>query len=112
MTKPQLIAALASRLELTKARAAAIVDTLFGAKGIIAGELARGGKVQIAGFGQFEVRRRAAREVRNPRTGTSLKIAESRLPAFRAGSGLRGAVGKHGGQVARRPGGQMAKSGT
>lgn len=112
MTKPQLIAALASRLELTKARAAAIVDTLFGAKGIIAGELARGGKVQIAGFGQFEVRRRAAREVRNPRTGTSLKIAESRLPAFRAGSGLRGAVGKTGGQAARRPGGQMAKAGT
>lgn len=103
MTKPQLIAALATRLELTKARAAAIVDALFGAKGIIAGELARGGKVQIAGFGHFEVRRRAARDVRNPRTGTSLRIAESRLPAFRAGSALRGAVGP-----ARRQGSKAA----
>ncbi len=51
--------------------------------------LAKGEKVQIAGFGTFEVRQRAARDGRNPLTGESIKIAAGKAPAFRAGKTLK-----------------------
>jgi DNA-binding protein HU-beta len=51
--------------------------------------LAKGEKVQLAGFGTFEVRERAAREGRNPQTGESMKIAAGKLPAFKAGKPLK-----------------------
>jgi DNA-binding protein HU-beta len=92
VNKQALIAALAERERLTKARAAELVDALFGADGLIATELRRCGKVQITGFGNFEVRRRKGRAMRNPRTGKQMTIAASVAPAFRAGKALRAAV--------------------
>ena len=54
----------------------------------------RGGKVAISGFGHFELRRRAARAVRNPRTGASLALKASIVPAFRAAKGLKEMVNR------------------
>ena len=56
--------------------------------------LAKGEKIQLVGFGTFEVRERAAREGVNPRTGDKIKIAASKVPAFKAGSALKDAVAK------------------
>ncbi|HEU5171808.1 MAG TPA: HU family DNA-binding protein [Gemmatimonadales bacterium] len=94
MTKQELVEAVARRLTLPRARAAEVVDALFSADGIIAGELRRGGRVQIAGFGNFEVRRRAARRGRHPRTGKDITIRASIAPAFRAGKALKELVGR------------------
>ena len=55
----------------------------------VAQELAAGGKVQVIGFGTFEVRERAAREGRNPQNGKTITIAASKSPAFKAGKGLK-----------------------
>lgn len=55
----------------------------------IAEELATGGKVQVIGFGTFEIRERAAREGRNPQSGEVITIAASKSPAFKAGKGLK-----------------------
>lgn len=92
MTKQQLISALAARERLTKASAARLVDAVFGADGLIAAELRRGGKVQITGFGHFETRRRKGRAMRNPRTGKTVTLAAAVVPAFRAGAALKAAV--------------------
>ena len=54
--------------------------------------LAKGEKVQLIGFGNFEVRERAARKGRNPQTGKEIKIAASKVPAFKAGKALKDAV--------------------
>jgi len=54
--------------------------------------LAKGDKVQLVGFGTFEVRERAARTGRNPQTGEEIQIAASRVPAFRAGKALKDSV--------------------
>ncbi len=59
---------------------------------IIGSTLEKGGKITLAGFGIFEVRERAARTGRNPRTGQSLKIKASKVPAFRAGAALKAVV--------------------
>jgi DNA-binding protein HU-beta len=56
---------------------------------VMTGTLARGDKVQLAGFGTFEVRERKAREGRNPSTGEAIKIAATRVPAFKAGKNLK-----------------------
>ena len=89
MNKQDLITALAKQLGLKKAKAAEIADRLFSPTGIIASELRRGGKVAISGFGSFEIRKRAAREWRDPRTGKSSDIKASMVPAFRASRALR-----------------------
>lgn len=94
MTKQEVVQALARRLELPKAQAAAVVDALFATDGIIAGELRKGGRVQIAGFGNFETRKRAARRGRDPRTGTEITIKASVVPAFRPGSALKELVAR------------------
>src|SRR6266851_1632780 len=67
---------------------------LFDDKGIIAGELKKGAKVQITGFGNFEARKRAARAGRNPKTGGVIQIKASIAPAFRAGKQLKQVVNK------------------
>ena len=89
MNKQELIGAVAKRLDVTRARAAEITELFFAADGVIATELRRGGKVAISGFGNFELRRRAAREGRNPRTGKTITIKASVVPAFRAGRVLK-----------------------
>jgi DNA-binding protein HU-beta len=92
VTKQQLIVALAQRLDMSKVRASEIVDALFASDGLIASELRRSGRVQITGFGNFEVRRRAGRSMRNPRTGKTISLPASVTPAFKAGKRLKDAV--------------------
>ena len=87
--KQDLIAKVAEATELTKKDSAAAVDAVFGA---IEGFLAEGDKVQLIGFGNFEVRERAARKGRNPQTGAEIEIAASKVPAFKAGKALKDAV--------------------
>jgi len=89
VNKPELVAALAMRLGRPKAEAARIVEALFAADGLIGSELRRGRKVQISGFGHFEVRKRKPRTGRNPRTGRAISIKASLAPVFRAGRTLK-----------------------
>ena len=94
MTKQELIGAVAKRLEVTRARAAEITELFFAADGVLAAELRRGGKVAISGFGNFELRMRAGREGRNPRTGKAISIKASTIPAFRAARALKELVNR------------------
>ena len=94
MNKQDLVAALAKRLTLSKTAAAQIVETVFGTSGLISQELRKGNKVQITGFGNFEIRRRAPRRGRDPQTGESINIKATMVPAFRAGKGLKDLVNK------------------
>ncbi len=94
MNKQALVDVVAKRLGTTKAKAAEITDLFFAPIGVIASELRRGGKVSISGFGNFEIRRREAREGRNPRTGKAIKIDASAVPAFRAGKALRDSLNR------------------
>lgn len=89
MTKVELIQAVSERTEITKKDTAAVVDAVFEE---ITKALSRGERVQIVGFGTFEVRERAARRGRNPQTGEELNIAARRTPAFKAGKLLKDAV--------------------
>ena len=89
MNKKELIAALAGRTGATKTNANRNVLALIE---IISSTLARGGKVALSGFGSFEVRERAARTGRNPRTGEALKIKAARVPAFKAGTSLKATI--------------------
>lgn len=86
MNKTELIASVAQKTELTKKDAEKAVKAVFDT---IAEELATGGKVQVIGFGTFEIRERAAREGRNPQSGQPITIAASKSPAFKAGKGLK-----------------------
>ena len=88
MNKTDLVNAVAEK-GLTKKDAAAAVEAVFGA---IEGALVKGDKVQLIGFGTFEVRERAAKEGRNPKTGEKITIAASKVPAFKAGAALKAAV--------------------
>ena len=87
--KQDLIAKVSERTSLTKKDSAAAVDAVFGA---ISDFLAVGEKIQLIGFGNFEVRERAARTGRNPQTGKEITIAASKVPAFKAGKALKDAV--------------------
>jgi DNA-binding protein HU-beta len=89
MTKNELIAAVADQAQMTKTAAASAVDATFDA---ITAALKKGGDVKIMGFGNFKVVKRAAREGRDPRTGSPVKIRASRRPRFSAGKGLKEAV--------------------
>lgn len=88
MNKTDLVNAVVAT-GLKKKEAEAAVVAVFGA---IEGALAKGDKVQLIGFGTFEVRERAAKEGRNPRTGETIKIEASKVPAFKAGAALKNAV--------------------
>ncbi len=89
MNKTELIAKVAETQEMTKADAAKAVNASLDA---ISTTLAAGEKVQIIGFGTFEVRERKARTGRNPATGASIKIKASKAPAFKPGKALKVAV--------------------
>jgi DNA-binding protein HU-beta len=91
MTKNELITAVAGKASLTKTSAASAVDATFDA---ITASLKKGGEVKIMGFGNFRVVKRAAREGRDPRTGTPVKIRAARRPKFTAGKGLKEAVNR------------------
>lgn len=86
MTRKELIAALAAKTGSTKAEADRNVLAMIG---IISDTLEEGGKINLNGFGIFGVRERAERIGRNPRTGETLKIKATRVPAFKAGSTLK-----------------------
>ena len=89
MNKSDLIQAVAEKSGLTKKDSASAVDAMFDG---ITDSLAKGESVQLIGFGTFEVRSRQAREGRNPATGETLKIAASKVPAFKAGKALKDMV--------------------
>ena len=89
MTKTELIAIIAKEADLSKKDAEkALAATLDGIKKA----LKKGDKVQFVGFGTFEVRKRAARKVRNPQTGETKKVAATKVPAFKPGKALKEAV--------------------
>jgi DNA-binding protein HU-beta len=93
MNKAELIEAVAKTSGATKAEVGRIMDALFSADGgVIAKALKKGERIQITGFGTFDVRKRAARKGRNPRTGESIKIKASKNPVFKAGKSLKDAV--------------------
>ncbi|GMA52524.1 transcriptional regulator [Alicyclobacillus contaminans] len=86
MNKSELIQAVCDKTGLTKKDVSQAVDGVITA---ISEALARGEKVQLTGFGNFEIRERAARKGRNPQTGEVIDIAASRVPAFKPGKALR-----------------------
>ena len=89
MNKTELIAAVAEKAELSKKDAEKAVKAFTDA---VSEELVKGGKVQLVGFGTFEVSERAAREGRNPQTGETMKIEASKAPKFKAGKALKDMV--------------------
>ncbi len=89
MNKSELIDAIAKASKLTKADAERALNSTITA---ITKALKGGQKVQLIGFGTFEVRKRAARMGRNPKTGKELKIAATKVPAFSSGKTLKDAV--------------------
>ena len=89
MNKTELVAAVAAKAGLTKEQAANAVNAVFGS---MSEALTKGDKIQLVGFGTFAVKERAAREGRNPKTGESMTIAASKVPAFTAGKALKDAV--------------------
>ncbi|HHW43054.1 MAG: HU family DNA-binding protein [Thermoanaerobacteraceae bacterium] len=89
MNKAELIAQVAEKTDLTKKDAEKAVSAVLAS---IEEALSRGDKVQLVGFGTFEIRERAARKGRNPQTGEEIDIAAARVPVFKAGKALRDAV--------------------
>ena len=91
MNKTELIAAVAEKTGLTKKDAERVVNATFET---VTAALAKGDKVAVAGFGNFEVKTREARVGRNPRTKETIQIPATRLPAFKASKALKDAVAK------------------
>jgi DNA-binding protein HU-beta len=89
MKKAELIDAVATKSELTKQDSKKAVDALFES---ISNTLAKEEKIQLIGFGTFEVRERAERTGRNPQTGEEMTIPASKVPAFKPGKELKEAV--------------------
>lgn len=89
MNKTELTANVAEKAGLTKKDAEKAVNALFES---VQGALIEGDRVQVIGFGTFEVKERAARMGRNPRTGQDIEIPASRNPVFKAGKALKDAV--------------------
>ena len=89
MNKSELIDAVASASDLSKADASRAVDGVIGA---VTQALKSGEQVTVVGFGTFLVRQREARSGRNPRTGETIQIKASKVPAFKAGKALKDAV--------------------
>lgn len=87
--KTDLINAVAEKAELSKKDASKAVDAVFES---IQEALAKGDKVQLIGFGNFEVRERAARKGRNPQTGEEIEIAATKVPAWKPGKNIKDAV--------------------
>ena len=91
MNKNELIAAVAEKANLTKKDAAAAVDAMIAS---ITEALANNDKVQLVGFGTFEVKERAARTAKNPRTGETVEVPAAKVPSFKAGKALKDTVSK------------------
>lgn len=89
MKKAELVAAIAEKTELSKKDAEKAVKAFTE---VVEEELKKGGKIQLVGFGTFEVSERAAREGRNPQTGETMTIAASKAPKFKAGKALKDLV--------------------
>lgn len=91
MNKTDLVSAVAEKAEMTKKDAEKAVNAVLAS---IEEAIAKGDKVQLVGFGTFEVRSRAARTGRNPQTGKEIKIAATKVPAFKPGKALKESVEK------------------
>ncbi|HEX7381639.1 MAG TPA: HU family DNA-binding protein [Nevskiaceae bacterium] len=89
MNKSELVAAVAESSDVSKADAARVTDSLVH---VIGRALKKGDKVSVVGFGTFSVRKRAARQGRNPKTGAPLRISASKTPAFKAGKAFKDAI--------------------
>ncbi|SDI35137.1 HU family DNA-binding protein [Natribacillus halophilus] len=89
MNKTDLINSVAEHADLSKKEASKAVDSVFDN---ITETLTKGEKVQLVGFGSFEVRERASRKGRNPQTGDEIEIPATKNPAFRPGKQLKDAV--------------------
>ena len=89
MNKTELIAAVAEKAEISKKNAEKAVKAFTD---VVSEELVNGGKIQLVGFGTFEVSERPAREGRNPRTGETMTIAATKTPKFKVGKALKDMV--------------------
>ncbi len=89
MNKTELVAAIAEQAGLSKKDAEAAVKAFVD---VVSAELKKDGKVQLVGFGTFEVAKRAARTGKNPQTGAAMKIKASKAPKFKAGKALKDLV--------------------
>lgn len=89
MNKTELVAAIAEQSELSKKDSEKALKAFID---VVTSELKKGEKIQLVGFGTFEVIERAAREGRNPLTGEKMKIKASKAPKFKAGKALKDAV--------------------
>ncbi len=91
MNKSDLVAAVAAKTGSTKKDAEAAVNAFVD---VVTASLVKGDKVQLVGFGSFDVRKRAARKGRNPQTKEEIKIPASKAPVFKAGKALKDVVNK------------------
>ena len=89
MNKTELIAAVAEQAEISKKDSEKALKAFVD---VVTEQLKKGDKVQLVGFGTFEVSERAAREGRNPQTGKTMKIAACKAPKFKAGKALKDAI--------------------
>ena len=89
MNKAELVAAMAEKTELSKKDAEKALKAFTD---VVAAELKKGEKIQLVGFGTFEVAERAARTGRNPQSGKEIKIPASKAPKFKAGKALKDAI--------------------
>lgn len=91
MNKAELVAAIAEKSELSKKDSEKALKAFTE---VVTDELKKGNKIQLVGFGTFEVVERAAREGRNPQTGATMKIDASKAPKFKAGAALKNEINK------------------
>lgn len=89
MNRTELVAAMAEKSQLSKKDAESALKAFID---VVSEEMQKGEKIQLVGFGTFEVSERAAREGRNPQTGETMKIAASKAPKFKAGKALKDMV--------------------
>ncbi len=89
MRKPELAAAIAEKADLTKEKASEVINVITD---LIGKALSEGDSVSLIGFGTFEVRDRKERQGKNPQTGAAITIPAAKVPAFKAGKGLKDAV--------------------
>jgi len=89
MNKTELVAAMAEEAGLSKKDAEKALKAFTD---VVTAELKKGEKIQLVGFGTFEVSERAAREGRNPQTGATMTIAASKTPKFKAGKALKDSI--------------------
>ena len=89
MNRTELVAAMAEKSQLSKKDAESALKAFID---VVSEEMQKGEKIQLVGFGTFEVSERAAREGRNPQTGETMTIAASKSPKFKAGKALKDIV--------------------